>query len=134
MKNIAKIKITLTLLVITYSYSCKAQLQQTPMPEQLIIGTWVHENEPGNKWQFTTNGICYWKNENNIIQDTFTYSISYTSPQCGYEVRTSGNQFYYLKLVDQAQDQYCYEIGVDNESLSINYLGTSGFNLFIKEQ
>ncbi|WP_299114731.1 hypothetical protein [uncultured Winogradskyella sp.] len=102
-------------------------------PEDLIVGTWVHENEPSNKWQFTSDGFCYWMDENNNVEDTFTYSISYTSPQCGYQVQTNENQFYYLKLIDQNNDEYCYDIGVGEATLSINYLGVSGYDLFNRE-
>jgi len=125
----------LTILFFTVFYDCNAQSLKTPQelfPKTVIIGTWVHENEPENRWQFTPNGICYWKDNNNI-EDTFTYSISYTSPQCGHQVQTNGSQFYYLKLVSQENDEYCYQIGVDNETLSINYLGTSKYDLFNRE-
>lgn len=128
-----KLNSLLISIFILFSVSCGAQLTPQPSPVQLIIGTWVHENEPDNRWQFTSNGICYWKNEKNNVIETFSYSISYTSPQCGYQVKTNGNQFYYLRLIDGKGDEYCYEIGVDNETLSVNFLGSSGHDLFKRE-
>ena len=131
MKKITVFKIiAISALVIT----CVVTLSSFNFnPEDEIVGVWVHENDPDNKWEFTNTGICRWLDQNNVVQDSFVYSISYTSPQCGHQVQTNGDQFYYLKLEDSEGEEYCYDINVDNETLSINYLGTAGYDLYNKQ-
>ena len=101
--------------------------------EELIIGIWEYEDEPNNKWKFTNEGKCYWLEGNNI-QESFTYVISQTSPQCGYQVSTHPVRDFYLKLTDEEGDTYCYQIyGIDNEGLSLSYLVTNSKHVFTKQ-
>lgn len=122
----------IVLFSLLFMYGCNAQ-QAQPNNTTEIIGTWKHESDPENIWEFTNTGICKWLNSDDTIEESFTYTISYTSPQCGYEVKTNGSQFSYLKMIDQEGDEYCYEIQVDSQSLSINYLGTAKYDLYNKQ-
>ncbi|WP_046759338.1 hypothetical protein [Kordia jejudonensis] len=131
MKKITILKIITLLIIMIVGILSLSSFNHTP--ENDIVGTWIHENDLENKWQFTNNGICKWLNTDNSVDETFTYTISYTSPQCGYEVKTNGTQFYYLKMIDADGDEYCYDINVDTTTLSINYLGTTGYDLYIKQ-
>lgn len=102
-------------------------------PEEDIVGSWILENDINSKWTFTDDGHCYWYYDS-ILVDSFTYSISETSPQCGFEVKTGGSDDYYLKLIDHEYEEYCYEIyNLNDENLSINFLGLSEIKLFNKE-
>lgn len=102
-------------------------------PEDDIIGTWVLEADINSKWVFTDNGGCSWYYNNDLV-DTFTYSISETSPQCGHQVKTGGVEDYYLKLIDSDSEEYCYEIfGVSETTLSINFLGLAEIKVFNKQ-
>ena len=126
MKTLKTILVTL-LLVMTSS--CKAQ--QTQFQQQNlsnmssnIIGVWVNEEDPNWTIEFTTNGMYYWHYTGDN-SDTFSYSISTISPQCGQEVKTGGIEDFYLSLIDNEDNEgYCYEIlGVDDESLSLSSIG-----------
>ena len=110
-------------------------------PDEDIIGTWILESDTDSKWVFTTNN-CYWYYEGNL-EDTFTYVLQdlSTIPNsglsvalCGNIVKTGGEEDYYLKLTDEDDQDYCYEIfSLDNENLSINYLGQAEIKVFDKE-
>lgn len=130
MKNIKTLKLA---IISTLLFSVILTLYAFNNPESDIVGTWVHENDSENIWQFTNNGTCKWLNPDNTVNESFTYTISYSSPHCGYQVKENGTQFSYLKMTDSEGDEYCYEIQVDNETLSINYLGTSQYDLFNKQ-
>ena len=107
-------------------------------PEEDIIGTWVLENDANSKWVFTDNN-CYWYYQNNL-EGTFTYIIEDLSNSsnstflCGQEVKTGGTEDFYLKLTNQDNDNYCYEIfGLKDEKLSINFLGQAKIQVFNKQ-
>lgn len=105
-------------------------------PDEEIVGVWVSEDDPNWRVEFTNTGLCYWYYTEEDT-DIFTYSISETSPQCGYEVRTGVTEDYYLQLVDEDEDgdTQCYEIlGVNDESLSLSTIGLQVKNYyFLKE-
>lgn len=111
-------------------------------PVEYIIGNWILESDNNNKWVFTNNN-CYWYYDNNL-QETFTYTIqdlsdvSNTSISttffCNYNVRGGNKDDYYLKLIDQDNKEYCYEIlNIDNQTLSINYLGQAKIKVFNRQ-
>jgi hypothetical protein len=102
-------------------------------PEEDIVGSWIQEEESNIRWVFTANGNCYWYNNSTIVE-SFTYEISQTLPQCRYNVKTGGAEDYYLRLTDSENSKFCYEIlTINNEVLSLNYLGTSDIKVFNKE-
>lgn len=104
-----------------------------------IIGAWILEGDTDSKWIFT-NSNCYWY-YNNVIEDTFTYTIhdlsnipSSTLTFCDYTVRNGNTDDYYLKLIDQENEEFCYEItGLNEENLSLSYLGQAKIMIFNKE-
>lgn len=121
--------ITLTCLLLYSFYN---------NPEEEIIGTWVLESDTNSKWVFT-NDNCYWYYQNNL-EETFSYTIldfsntSNSTSICGQEIKTGGSEDYYLKLTDQENEDYCYEIfGLDNSKLSVNFLGQAKIQVFIKQ-
>lgn|SRR5690606_24919626 len=125
-------KITLLLIIVFSLLAIKVQGQQININNaniteinSKIIGTWISEEDSNWKIIFNSQGICYWS-YNNVITETFSYSISTTSPQCDYNVRTNTSEDFYLKIINQGDnnEQLCYEIlGVDNESLSLSSIG-----------
>lgn len=106
-------------------------------PNQEIIGTWISADDPTQKWVFNdSKNSCVWYT-NNESTESFNYSISYSSPQCGLPVDVN-NETIYLKLIDRKDGgEYCYEInGVNYDNsgiLSITFLGTNKLFLFKKE-
>lgn len=137
MKNIIKTISTIFIIVILGFLV----LTSFSSPEENIIGTWVLEDDNSTKWVFTDDH-CYWY-YNDTLEDTFTYTIqdlsnapSSGSPTllCGQAVKTGNTEDFYLKLIDLDDDEYCYEIfGLDNEKLSINFLGQAEIKVFNKE-
>lgn len=103
--------------------------------QQLVLGTWVNEEDHRITWTFTENYTCNWYTASKL-SDRFNYSLSKNPIQCGYEVKTEESEpFTYLKLTDTSEDksEYCYEIfGVNDSILSINYLPTSKIHRFKK--
>ena len=114
--------------------TCLGQVPQQDITSK-IIGTWVSEKDTNWTIEFTNEGVCYW-NYPNEERDTFTYTISTTSPQCGYQVISDGTTYYYLKLENQeGNDSNCYEIlGVNNQSLSLSTIGLGVKNLYFSKQ
>ncbi|MFT5890626.1 MAG: hypothetical protein ACI9Y7_000719 [Dokdonia sp.] len=103
-------------------------------PDDEIVGVWVSEEDPNWSIEFTNTGLCYWYYSGEDI-DTFTYTTSETSPQCGYEVRTGVVEDYYLRLVDEDEDTRCYEIlGINDETLSFSAIGLQVKNYYFLKQ
>lgn len=128
MKNIKLKLLILASLIIGYFL-----FSSFDDPSEEIIGTWILEDDQNSKWVFTQNGTCYWY-YNSVLEDSFSYSISQLPIQCGHQVKTGGEDDYYLKLVDQDNEEYCYEIlGVSDTSLSLNFLGLADIKVFNKE-
>jgi hypothetical protein len=109
-------------------------------PHDNILGLWVLENDSKTEWEFT-NTKCNWYYEGKIV-DNFTYEIvdlssnrfPKTSDYCGHEVRSGSNEDYYLKIVNQEGDEFCYGIlTITNEKLSLNFLGTVNNMVFNKK-
>lgn len=103
-------KIIAILLILALVFMSSSFLRT---PKEDIIGKWISEKNSNWTVEFTTDGKCYW-NYPNEDTEIFTYTITSTSPQCGYDVKTGGAEDYYLELVDENNNKYCYEI------LSIN--------------
>jgi hypothetical protein len=119
-----------TITIMLSSYSCKAQVLQSNVQTE-IIGTWIAEDDINVKLVFTSNNkiLDYY---DNILTDTFSYSISH---QCGTE---SDNNAWFLKKTDQEDSsQICYEIyGVNDNSdsvLSIRNMTTGKIFLYNKQ-
>jgi hypothetical protein len=126
----------LIILIITiYCCNTHGQNNVSPTIQASIVSTWINEDDPNWKIVFASNGICSWYYTNQLT-DTFNYSISISSPQCGYNVKINTGEDYYLRLVDQADSsRLCYEIlGVDEESLSLSVIGEiNKYHYFLKQ-
>ena len=99
-----------------------------------IIGTWVSEDTPEWKRIFKEDGKCY-DYYNGVLTDTYTYTLSTTSPQCGQVVPT-GDKFTYLKLVNDKDSNltFCYEVfSLDKTNLEIRMFDRASFLRFVKQ-
>jgi hypothetical protein len=136
MKKFNAIKTSLIILgiLIIGAFTLSAFIPNNP--DQEIIGTWISEDDSNWKIEFKTNGKCYWYYTGDDTE-IFTYSISSTSPQCGYDVKVDlQNPKHYLSLIDQEDgEEYCYEIlGVNNESLSLSTIAVSVNYMYFNKQ
>lgn len=99
-----------------------------PLPE--IVGVWVSEDDPSYKISFNSHGV-YLELVNNVQVTRNTYSISHS---CGGE---NDSKFYFLKLVDEDGDIYCFEINGVNANnsgiLSLTYMDNGKIFLYNKQ-
>ena len=99
-----------------------------------IIGTWVSEDTPEWKRIFKEDGKCY-DYYNGALTNTYNYTLSTTSPQCGLVVPT-GDKFTYLKLVDDKDSNFtfCYEVfSLDKTNLEIRMFNNADFLRFVRQ-
>ena len=121
----------ITLMLIFGFTLIQSSLQQE---KQLIIGTWILDDDSSNKWFFTIDGKLK-DYDNNQLDETYNWSISATSPQCG-KVVPVGDKFSYLMItsINDANDKYCYEIlSLNDEYLQIRWIEKGGSTLFKKQ-
>lgn len=105
---------------------------------QEFNGTWISEEDPNWKMVFTQDE-CKWYYENELTENYY-FSISNSTPQCGYEVPVESTTSY-LKFIskDNSNDIICYEINgfaettPGRKTLSIRAVGRGGHMLFIKQ-
>jgi hypothetical protein len=99
MKNVIKV------VVLLFFLSCKAQVSTKAKPlENLVIGTWVLENENNIKIEFNTNQIKKDIVNSQIIEE-YDYSIE-------NEITNSGLKIYYLitQNINNPDEEFHYEI------------------------
>lgn len=87
MKNIinkTSLKILGTLILISIVSFTIYQSTLVQEEKQLIVGTWMVENEINNKWIFTSNDECKWELDGNI-SSTFNYTIQSSFSESGLE-------------------------------------------------
>lgn len=102
--------------------------------EQLILGDWFLEEDGKSKLTFKTDGICdqYYDGE---LTSSYQYSISKTSPQCGYEVSSNPN-LSYLQWTDtqELNDKWCFNIySLTDSVLNIGLLGTGDIGIYTRQ-
>lgn len=101
--------------------------------ERLIIGTWVSNQDSNWRLEFIDTNLCiqYYTGEPN---EEYAYTISNSSPQCGYDVLVDDTTSY-LQLVNKATgESLCYEInGIARETLSLRPVDKGGIMLFNRE-
>ena len=86
MKNkFLKIGIGVTLLIIASFTIHQSILVQEE--KQLIIGTWIIDNESTNKWVFTSNNQCNWELDGSV-SSVFNYDIKNSFSDSGLEHTT----------------------------------------------
>lgn len=98
-----------------------------------IIGTWVSQEDPAFKMVFNDKGKCYWYTKGKL-SDSFDYTISNSSPQCGTKVLVN-TKTSYLRLKDLSDNEnYCYEInGITEKHLSLRTLDMGGADVYIRQ-
>ena len=129
-KNLLIVGIVTLTLIFSFT-SIQSSFQQEKI---IIIGTWIPDGSPESEWVFTSDGILK-DYENNQLDDTYNWSISTTTPQCGKGVPV-GNNFSYLSItnVNDANDKYCYEIlSLNDKYLQIRWIERGGFLLYEKK-
>ena len=129
-----KIRIYITILVaIMASGLIWANIPLFQNDTQLVLGTWISENDSKSVWVFETNNICkrYYNNE---LRATYSFSISQSSPQCGQQVDQSGLHTYLSLTKSSDNEQTCYFInGLTTQKLSINAFDRSQILVFNKK-
>lgn len=101
--------------------------------EASIVGTWISEEDSNWKMVFENN-TCTWFYQNEITQ-TYNFSISNSSPQCGEDVYVNNNTEY-LKITktQNTSDEICYEIyGLSEQYLTLRVVNKSGFLIFNRQ-
>lgn len=134
MRNI-KLIIIITIML---SFNCQAQ-QVTSTQRQInnynnqLIGTWTSKNDTSYKRIFLENGnvkLCKDYINGELI-DTYNYTVL---TSCGNE-NTQG--FIYLKLTDEDNVEYCFEINAVNQNnnkiLSLTGLNRGEIYLYTKQ-
>lgn len=136
MKKIKTIKTSLLIITFLVIGIITLSAFTNTDPNQDIIGTWINEEDSKWKIEFKSDNKCYWY-YNNEQTDAFSFEISSTSPQCGYDVKVDiANPRDYLKLTDHEDgDEYCYEIlGLNEESLSISTISLGVKYMYFNKQ
>lgn len=110
-----------------------ARYKSTPQNSS-IVGTWVSEKDRRWKLVFTADLKCkqYYENE---LNETDSYVISNTSPQCGETVPIEEHTSY-LQLTNLADgDKICYEInGISPAILSLRVVDRGGAMVFKRQR
>ena len=97
-----------------------------------IIGEWISESDSNSKWVFT-DSECLRYSQGRLL-NTYSYSISNTSPQCGFEVPVNKNTAYLLLTKKSNAKKYCYEIAsLNNEYLTLRPINKGGFMVFVRQ-
>lgn len=99
-----------------------------------IVGSWVSEEDANYKLIFESGGIGY-VYYGNDLNETFTYSISNETPQCGISVYVNeSEETSFLKLENTATGfNDCYEINGISDVLSISHVGSGSLSIFNKQ-
>lgn len=100
-----------------------------------IVGTFASESDAEWKLVFDATGRCYSYYGTDLTQ-TFDYSISNSTPQCGCDVLTDESQeTSYLQLRDiNDGSSVCYEVNGVSTTLSLTLVGTDKLVLLTKQQ
>ena len=97
-----------------------------------IIKSWRLQDDSNYVIVFKANGICY-EYYQGKLQDTFTYTVSNTSPQGSEDVGVDESQYtFYLRIVsvnDSSLD-FCYIINNASKVLSITEVETGLLAVF----
>ena len=98
-----------------------------------ILGTWVSEEDSNWKLVFTSDGKCIQHYGDEVISNE-SFSISNTSPQCGFEVTVNADSAF-LQLTDMGDgSMICYYItGLHDEYLTLSVVGQGGVLAFSKK-
>ena len=137
--NKINMKTLTSISVLFVVFFANAQTFNPEDTEEVIIGTWVSEED--NNWtiEFTQTGL-YYDHYQGEYSDTYNYEIVNISPLCGYDVPVADNtQYLILSKPLEGTDKLCYTINGFHRSsperltLSLTFVGNGGYLLFIKQ-
>lgn len=99
-----------------------------------IVGNFVSETDSDWRLVFDATGKCYSYYGAQLTQ-TFDFSISNSTPQCGCVVLVDENQeTSYLQLTDVADgSNVCYEVNGIGTTLSLTLVGTDKLVLLTRQ-
>ncbi|WP_462253631.1 hypothetical protein [Ekhidna sp.] len=101
----------------------------TIQEDELIIGTWVSESDPSNKWVFI-GSECLRYSQGKLL-NKYSFKINNSSPQCEYDVPVNSNTSYLELTKRDNGSKFCYEIASLNDKyLTIRYLNAGRFMVF----
>ncbi|HLP06177.1 MAG TPA: hypothetical protein VK152_12180, partial [Paludibacter sp.] len=91
-----------------------------------IVGTWKFEEDSNSEMKFLSNNMCY-RYYSGVLNETDSWAISNTSPQCGVTVPVDATASY-LQLKDlKYNDVDCFLInGIRDEFMSISPVDGGG--------
>lgn len=101
--------------------------------DSTLLGTWISEED--NNWKLEFKNDTCLSTYIGSSTDTYKYTISNTSPQCG-EVVDIDQYSNYLQLtnVSDTTDKICYLInGVTDTALSLSPINRGGAFVFTKQ-
>lgn len=100
-----------------------------------IVATWISEVDPSYKLVFQTGGTvdAYY---DGVLAETFNYSISNETPQCGIDVYVNESEktsFLRLESINDGSSD-CFIInGVQNNVLSLSNVSTGALSVFNRQ-
>lgn len=98
-------KLVILLFILTFGCA-QSQSNLIQQENQQIVGTWFIDDEITNKWIFTSNNICKWELDGEML-DQYTYSIS-------SEFSPNGVEHTYLKLVNINDSTEIFEYAINS--------------------
>ena len=97
----------IAILLFIFTFGCaQSQSNLIQQENQQIIGTWFIDDEITNKWIFTSNNICRWELDGEML-DQYTYSIS-------SEFSQNGIEHTYLKLFNINDSTEIFEYAINS--------------------
>ena len=95
-----------------------------------IIGTWKSEEDSNSEMKFLSNNMCY-RYYSGVLEGTYSWTISNTSPQCGVTVPVDATTSYLQLKGLKYNDVDCFIInGILPEYMSISPVDKGGVILF----
>ncbi len=113
-----KFNLILVSLFLVMIFSCKAQQILQPNLAVKILGTWISNDEPEYKIEFTNNGLQREYINNKLQQEVYSYKLIST---CGNNTRNNNELF--LKIFTNENDATCdFLNGIHTDSNGVKTL------------
>lgn len=99
-----------------------------------ILGTWKLEEDHNSKWEFTRDGKMTSTYVGERGSDSYSWSISHKTPQCGVDV-TLEEGINFIELIDNDDNsKSCYHIdGLNSSRLTLMNVKTGHLLRFLKD-
>jgi hypothetical protein len=102
-----------------------------------IVGTWLNEEDPEDKYIFQANGSCiyYYEGSNKPFQ--YKYSITNDPSKCEPEIKKGpGDTTAYLRLFDlKDKSIMCFVInGITRKMLVLRSFGASAITVYVRKE